>query len=37
MPNKSEVINKLLHAAIVILGTAIGHLIACALFHNPGI
>ncbi len=37
MPNKSEAINKLLHAAIVILGIAIGQLLATALIHIPGI
>jgi hypothetical protein len=36
MPNKSEVINKL-HAAIVILGIAIGQLLASSFFHFPGI
>jgi len=37
MPDKSEVINRLLHAVIVILGIAIGQLLASALFHIPGI
>jgi hypothetical protein len=35
MPDKNEVINKLMQAAVVILGMAIGHAIA-TLFHIPG-
>ena len=37
MPDKSEVINKLMQAAVVILGVLIGQLLASALFHFPGI
>ena len=37
MPDKSEVINKLMQAAVVILGIAIGQLLASAVFHIPGI
>ena len=37
MPDKSEVINKLMQAAIVILGMTLGHAIVSALFHIPGI
>jgi len=36
MPNKSEVINKLILSAIVILGILLGHAITAA-FHIPGI
>jgi hypothetical protein len=32
MPDKSEVINKLIHAVIVILGMTIGHQIASHIF-----
>jgi hypothetical protein len=36
MPDKSEVIHKVILSAIVILGMALGHAIASAL-HLPGI
>jgi hypothetical protein len=36
MPDKSEVINKLILSAIIMLGMTIGHAIASAL-HLPGI
>ena len=36
MPDKSEVVNNLIHAAIVILGILLGHAVATALFHIPG-
>jgi len=35
-PTKSEVIDKLMQAAVVILGMTIGHALA-TLFHVPGI
>jgi hypothetical protein len=37
MPDENEVIHKLILSAIVILGTLLGHAIASALFHIPGI
>jgi hypothetical protein len=36
MPDKSEVVNKLMQAAVVVLGILLGHALA-ALFHIPGI
>jgi len=37
MPDKSEVTNNLILSAIIMLGLTIGHAIATALFHTPGI
>jgi hypothetical protein len=37
MLEKSEVIHKIILSAIIILGVTIGHAIATALFHRPGI
>ncbi len=37
MPEQSEVINKLILNAIIMLGMTIGQLLATALFHFPGI
>ena len=37
MPDKSEVVNKLILSAIVMLAMTIGQLLASALFHIPGI
>jgi hypothetical protein len=36
MPDKSEVINRLILSAIIMLGMTIGQLLAAALFHIPG-
>ena len=36
MPDKSEVVNRLILGAIIMLGMTIGHAIASAL-HIPGI
>ena len=36
MPDKSEVIHKIILGAIIVLGVALGHAIA-AFFHIPGI
>ena len=36
MPDKSEVINRLILSAIIMLGMTIGHALA-ALFHIPGL
>jgi len=36
MPDKSEVVNKLILSAIILLGMTIGHALATALFHIPG-
>ena len=35
MPDKSEVVNKLILSAIILLGILFGHALA-ALFHIPG-
>jgi hypothetical protein len=36
MPDKSEVIHKIILSAMIMLGMALGHLLA-AFFHIPGI
>ena len=36
MPDKNEVVNKIILSAIIVLGMTIGHAIAAAVFHLPG-